>query len=610
MKIEVVASKKKPERLKISGAKKLAAVAGLIGLGGLMLGGSASAASFDESMIINPVWQQYMADVAAGNGSNWNLIPNKYKYIGDYGGKGSDTELPAKYNLVEAGFGTLLKNQGTDGDCWAFATTTAIESNIKKTQGIDVEFSPKQLDYLLAEGSPYYSYINENFDVSRSLGDGGNFLLASFPISGKSAPVTESSFFTKLKSNDENLSNYTSWRNFQDINTINYNLNGNHSVYNEPMSFDKVTEDSGDYVVTKHRWYIGDTDLVSTIKENVYKYGAVYVGTVAPEIEGCWDKDTKTIIDLGKQVCADGGHAMAIVGWDDDHEYTDPSTNTVKKGAFLLQNSWGRTGIWQDYGLGDADTIMEKLYDYTGKTEEQIAAMHTFLENMLTKYDAIENPWLAYDFDDSYENGRVDFASIQETKIQEYDHVYDSINQVEGFGTDDPAAAELVYTFSAGDNVEEIKTISLTTHGVTSDEDTEYAIFVDNSGTGKNYQKVGSITMPKGEMGQESVELTDSAIITGLFKVKVEPQDMGIAGYENYFSLAVYTDDYVPVPSTDGGKTPKTPNTGLFTSDSEFMKLGGAIIVVLALTAGAFGTAAYKNRKSLFHKVRFGKKGF
>jgi alpha-tubulin suppressor-like RCC1 family protein len=35
------------------------------------------------------------------------------------------------------------------------------------------------------------------------------------------------------------------------------------------------------------------------------------------------------------------GHALTIVGYDDNMSYTDPQTGAIKKGAFLLVNSWG-----------------------------------------------------------------------------------------------------------------------------------------------------------------------------------------------------------------------------------------------------------------------------
>ena len=608
MKIEVVASKKQPEKLKVSGALKIAAVAGLMGLGGLAFGnGAVSAMSFGDSMVLNPVYQKYAQDLAAGNGANWKLIPNKYIYVGETGGKGSDGTLPASYDLTANGYGTTLKNQGTDGDCWAFATTTAIESNLKKTQGISVEFSPKQLDYLLASGTPYYSYLSA-FGVERGLGDGGNFLIASFPIGGKSAPVLESEFFQKLQANDSELADYSSWREFQDINLMNYSLLGDGEEYTKAMSSSQVMNTASDYTVMKYRHYEGDTDLISTIKENVYKYGAAYVGTTAPEIEGCWDENTKTIIDLGSVTCAGGGHAMAVIGWDDNHTYTDPSDGSTKTGAFLLQNSWGKTSIWGDYGI-DTNRIME-LLDTSTKTEDEIARMRQEVEDFLSTYDANEKVWLGYDFDDSMTTGWVDFASIQETRAYQYDHVYDSINQAEGFGAEGENT-ESVYTFTTGDNVEYIDSIAVGTHAAAYNADVEYAIYVDASGTGNKYEKVGSVIMPEGEMGQETVDLISPVEVSGVFKVKVEGIAFGeVQSFDDedleFRTVSVYTvDDAIEVPNT------AAPNTGWFTGENGgFVKVGGVLVVMGMIAAGLFGAKAYKNRKHLFHKVGFSKKGF
>lgn len=610
MKIEVVASKKKPERLKLSGSAKTAVVAGVVGLlgvAGAFGGGNVSALSLHDSMVANPVYQKYMQDLTVGNGSNWKLIPNKYIYTGEYGGKGSDSALPSNYSLIDEGYGTTLKNQGTDGDCWAFATTTAIESNFKKTQGVDVELSPKQMDYLLASGSPYYKFLNGNFSVERSLGDGGSFALASFPIGGQATPVTESSFFEQLKANDTSLANYSSWRHFQDVNTMSNKIFGDGQPYTKEMDSNRVMAGENDFVVTKYRTYQGDTDLIETIKENVYKYGAAYVGTTGPETEGCWDAATKTVVDHGAETCAEAGHAMAIVGWDDNHVYTDPADNSRKTGAFLLQNSWGKTSLWSDYGQ-TSDTIIN-LIDTSQMTEQQISELKTELQDFIDDYDSLEYVWLGYDFDDSADTGWVDFASIQETKAYAYDNVYDSFNQVEGLGADGADGTNSTYIFSTKNGDEYIDAISVATHLAAYDADVEYVVYVDNTGTGNGYEKVGSVIIPKGETGQETVELSTPVKVSDIFKVKVEGVALGRVqsfGDEDLLlrSVSVYTVDDIAVPNTGA------PDTGLFTGESGFSKFGGVVAVAGAIATGLAGYAVYKNRKHLFRKVGFNKKGF
>lgn len=89
------------------------------------------------------------------------------------GGKGGGVNLLARFSLKD-NYATTLKNRGGDGICWAYAMTTAIEPNLKKTQGIDVEFSPKQLNYLMAS-TKYAKYVEDSFGTTRELGGGYNF---------------------------------------------------------------------------------------------------------------------------------------------------------------------------------------------------------------------------------------------------------------------------------------------------------------------------------------------------------------------------------------------------------------------------------------------------
>ena len=630
MKIEVNASQGAPEQLRVSGLTKIAMIAGVLGIGGLMFGNSVSAMSHSDAMVINPVYQQYLQDVSVGRGANWKLIPNKYKYIGDYGGKGSDAALPASYNLVEDGYGTTLKNQGFDGDCWAFATTTAIESNLKKTQGITTEISPKQLDYLMAEGSPYYSFLHDNFGVSRSLGEGGNFAIASFAAGGKSTPILEKNFFAKMQANDPELEDYSSWYVYQTNLVQNAVLNEIENSYfdfdngfaggsyTESMNIESVM-DEPDYTVAKYRHYMGDKDLVETIKEDVYQYGAVYVGTIAPGTEDCYDEDTKTIVDLGSNVCSEeSGHAMAIVGWDDNHTYTDPSDGSTKTGAFLLQNSWGKSDIFDGSNeefLDIDDILFLAAFDAESEfSEDEEEEVRSMLEN----YDADEYVWFGYDFDDS-ESGWVDFASIQETKKNNYDKVYDSINQAEGLGTEGKST-ESVYTFSTDGATEYVDAISVATHLAAYNADVEYVVYVDPTGTGNSYKEEGSVIIPMGEMGQETVELKSPVEVTGTFKVKVEGKAFGeVQEFDNedlaYRTVTVYvTGDDIVVPNTAGVDEvvldATAPNTGLFTGENSFARFGGVVAIASMITASLFGRVAYKNRKSLFHRVGFKKKGF
>lgn len=189
MKVKIVTSDKKA-RL---GIARMATAIGMVGLGGIALGGSASAMRISDGLRVNPDYEKYVQDVKAGNGSNWNLIPEQYVVDVVEGGKGGGVNLPARFSLKD-NYATTLKNQGGDGICWAYAMTTAIELNLKKTQGIDVEFSPKQLDYLMAS-TKYAKYVENSFGTTRELGSGYNFTLGSIGLRSQYAPTLENVFF-------------------------------------------------------------------------------------------------------------------------------------------------------------------------------------------------------------------------------------------------------------------------------------------------------------------------------------------------------------------------------------------------------------------------------
>ena len=627
MKVEVVTSKKRSERLKASGVLKTAAVASIIGLGGLALSGSSVSAMnlSDLSIQVNPEYQQYMVDVAAGNGTNWTLIPSKYIY-NKQGGKGSDAVLPASYNLVEAGYGTTLKNQGTDGDCWAFATATAIESNLKKTQGISTEVSPKQLDYLAASGSPYYDVLASGYyTVARNVADGGNFAIASFPLMGQYAPVSESGFFGKLQANDANLSSFTSWRQYADLASI-YLI----SSYTKTMNSSLSMSGKSDYVVTEYKNYDSDADTVSEVKNDVYNYGAAYVGTTAPDVEGCWDADTDTIVDLGTGTCgSDNGHAMAIVGWDDNHAYTDPATGEAKNGAFLLQNSWGEDSLFEDYGFEDEESYIDgvkALYESNelGLSGEEETAYREYYNDR--KGEAYDYIWLAYDSD------TVDIASIREVRPNYFNNIYEPTNQADGLGGDTSEEEGIVYTYTTNGETEYIDSVAVASH-MGFHLATLNEVYIDASGTGDNYEKVAEVNILESESEQKIIDLDDPIEVSGKFLVKLVvsvPEydtvldsdtqigvdyDTGDAvlfeKFEPYFTVSVYTvDDTIEVPNTAGETSgvSSAPNTGWFTGENSFAKVGGILAMMVVMAAGLFGARVYKNRKHLFHKVGFDKK--
>ena len=196
-------------------------IMGVAGIAAISNYGAVNAASLTDNLEISPAYQQYMADKNAGLGNKWVLIPNKYNIkAGAVEGRGNGAELPSSYNLIEAGFATPQKNQGRDGDCWAYATTTAMESYMKKNKGVSIEFSPKQLDYVMSSNTKYGTFLAQKTGEGRELGEGGSFALSSLGLRSEYVSDREDVFYARMKANDSGLTNYKTFKQYNDIATI------------------------------------------------------------------------------------------------------------------------------------------------------------------------------------------------------------------------------------------------------------------------------------------------------------------------------------------------------------------------------------------------------
>ena len=596
MKVKVVASRKKPERLKISSAVKLAAVVGAIGLGGVVLNnGNVLAESFYDSVTVNPVYQQYMADVAAGNGKNWRIVPAKYIASSSLTGRGGDAELPNSYSLLDS-YATTLKNQGQDGDCWAYAMSTAIESNLKKTQGTSIEFSPKQIDYMFASTS-YADYIESKYGAEpREIGDGGNFYYARIGLGSQYLPVEENVFFKKMQANDEILKdNYSSFREYND-----YSAMYGFGAYDEEMAVSDILGETN-YTVTEFSYYDGGTsDLVERIKQDVYNTGAVSVSTYAPETENCWDEDSKTIIDKGAGVCnVEMGHAMSIVGWDDNYSYKDG--DTTKQGVFILQNSWGKSSIFEDYETS-ADDILdyyEEIGFFEGKdpdgndwTDASIAAWKNEFRDDVDSFDAMETVYLGYDFETT-SSSTINFGAITKVQKNTWDNIYDETM------LDSVSYGDTMKDSWEIDELQEVNAASIHLFVPQRNEITfNIAIYGENSG---DEAATTSITFAAGESGQKFVELEEPISVSGKITMVISVDDYVFEEGDDSIVLArayAVNDDIA------------VPNTGLFTGEDGFSRVGGVVVIAFALATGLFGIYTYKNRRHLFHKINFGRKEF
>ena len=191
--------------------------------------------------------------------------------------------IPSKYDLRDFGYVTPVKSQGSDGNCWAFATLATLESCILKAGGSIFDLSESNLKNIFGKYSDYGWTLETNKGGYAYMGY--NYLISWL------GPV--------LESDDP------------------YFLNSILSpVLNSIMHVQNI--------VFFQRNNFTDND---EIKKAIMTYGAVYT-------------PIKSAFNGNKQYYNGGtsaNHAVVIVGWDDDLEFN----GAPGKGGWIIKNSWG-----------------------------------------------------------------------------------------------------------------------------------------------------------------------------------------------------------------------------------------------------------------------------
>lgn len=193
------------------------------------------------------------------------------------------TEIPSRYDLRELGYVTSVKDQGKNGNCWAFATMATLESNILKALGESYDFSESNLKNLFMRYGDYGWNLETNIGGYSSMGY--NYLISWLgPVLEINDPYVLNNLFSKVMNSIMHVQN----------------------------------------VMFIQRTSLNDTD---EIKKIIMTYGAIY-------------SQIYSSFKNGKQYYSGGinaNHAISIVGWDDNLEFT----GAPGKGGWIIKNSWG-----------------------------------------------------------------------------------------------------------------------------------------------------------------------------------------------------------------------------------------------------------------------------
>ncbi|MHC1626309.1 MAG: C1 family peptidase, partial [Methanoculleaceae archaeon] len=290
---------------------------------------------------LNPDFVAYQAmqtDMAASAGGiqgTYGLTPSPLdlSHLDEDAGstasmEASASSYPATFDLRDQGRVTAVRDQGTAGSCWAFATLASLESYL--LPGETTDYSENNMKNLLSN-----SYSG-GFD--RAWDAGGDRGMSTAYLARWSGPVKEADDPYDQNSGDS-PTGLTVRKHVQDV----YFLQDRSSAW--------------------------DND---EIKQFIQEDGAVYVGIY-------WGDDYFNPATYGYYnpgYLADGGHAIALVGWDDTYSADNFNLDPGMDGAFIAKNSWGT-------GWGDAG------YFYISYADPTISSLTMFTAEPATNYDNI-----------------------------------------------------------------------------------------------------------------------------------------------------------------------------------------------------------------------------
>lgn len=214
----------------------------------------------------------------------------------------STTIVPPRYDLREKGRVAEVRNQGSYGTCWSFAALGAMESVLLPEER--VQYS---VDHMT---------LSNDFELDQH--EGGDYTMGMAYLAAWRGPVYEE---------------------------------------DDPYGDDKT---ESDLTPVKHvqEMQIIDGKDYEKIKEAVFKYGGVQTSIYnalrsSQAYSPYFDKTTNSYCYIGTEK---PNHDVVIIGWDDNYPKDNFSVDLEGDGAFICQNSWGKS-------FGESGVFYVSYYD-------------------------------------------------------------------------------------------------------------------------------------------------------------------------------------------------------------------------------------------------------
>lgn len=222
-----------------------------------------------------------------------------------------NTILPSGYCLRDEYF-IQTANQHGQGLCWDFASSMAFTTTVMKSTNQYIDYSEGWVSNYISATKTYYDP-----------GEGGTFSSYSNAIK-ESGVVLEQDFnyedsYQITKENTKEF--YSYYTEYADTTIVkNYKIkNINYNMYGEESDFE---------------------DFKRQVKYHLLNEGGLYVD-FGWTTSNCIINSQRVYYRNPTSTQTSGGHALCIIGWDDD--ITIVHEGLYYKGAWLFINSWGNT---------------------------------------------------------------------------------------------------------------------------------------------------------------------------------------------------------------------------------------------------------------------------
>ena len=285
-----------------------------------------------------PQYKEYLK-LSDEEKANVEVIPDKYgisldefNSINKKSPRRSRTVLPSRFSLADT-YNIKVENQGSEGNCWIFASIESIETYLQIHEDKTFDFSEMHVNYL-------ESNLFEDTMAFRDINTGGNY--------GYFVDYMKKKYGTTLESDfpyyDEN-GKVTSYTKEELPNLVNITPVAYASTFINFPFLDKENKTYTEEELTEYR---------NNVKEHIMTNGSLYTSIIAPDRYSNINYNPVTYAAYFPSTSPDyfdNSHAVSIIGWDDNYSKDNFVENNkpAHDGAYIALNSWGTT--FGDYGL-------------------------------------------------------------------------------------------------------------------------------------------------------------------------------------------------------------------------------------------------------------------